>query len=106
MEEENDAITERLNTHSLKILTAIGEVKQVAESANGHAEKAYDEAKAAKDKANDNAVNIAKIQGEMPGLVKQVDKVEGWFIKMLMTAVGSGGVAGTLAAVLLEVLRK
>jgi len=104
--EDNDVITQRLAIQEAKILTAIGEVKQVAESANGHAEKAYAEAKAAKDKAQANAVSIALIQGEMPGLIKQVDKVEGWFIKMLMTAVAGGGAAGTLAAVLLEVLKK
>ncbi len=105
-----EKIYSRQDRHRDEILTAIGSVKT-------DVIRELDEVKGNQSEIRKgmegNSRDIAYIKGKLPGIktdIKRIDKevgvVRGWFIKVLMTAVGSGGAAGTLAAFLLELAKK
>lgn len=97
MADDNDKITARLDAQRAEIIGELREIKQ-----NG---------KEVLQLANKNSTSIARIEGQIPGLIGQVGtnkddigEVRGWFIKLLMSSVASGGASGAIAAVLVKVL--
>lgn len=102
----DEEVTQRLDAHRTEILTAITGVKI-------DVIREIDEVKGNQREIRmgmeGNSKDIAYIRGKLPGIkgdIKRLDRevgvVRGWFIKVLITAAGSGGAAGTVAAFLLK----